>query len=288
VKRVIVVLAALAAVLWTGTPAVADDPIGGHNTQDGTLIHGSHHEQSGTPGSYHPGLPYVPSSGPPPPRFEDFYTPACSTNGPPPGGNDAMCMAATSVCKARGQTGDLFMQHWRRQVSPSTGNWEFVGSVCRGADDPVAQQPQITVEMVLDQAYAAAPKPTAVVQPGQRSYVHLPNNYYADAPSQTIPVVVLGQTIPVTFTVTRVDWDFGDGQTATGNGIKDADLHQPGAIEHGYETQGSYDITATSVISVSFALPGGGRQDLPGALEIPSAATTLPVGEIQTRVDSTS
>jgi hypothetical protein len=40
----------------------------------------------------------------------------------------------------------------------------------------------------------------------------------------------------------------------------------PGAIEHAYEAQGSYDITATSVISVSFTIPGG----------------------IQTRVDSTS
>jgi hypothetical protein len=286
-KRAAIVIGVLAMALWAGSPAQADDPIGGQNTHSGTVISGSHHEQSGTPGVYHPGQPYVHSSGPPPPVFEDYYTPACSTNGPPGGGGDAMCMAAASVCGTRGQKGEIFMQHWRRQISPTTGNWDFVGSVCRGADDPVQAPPQITVEMVLDQAYAAAPKPTAVVQPGTRSYVNLPNNYYAEAPSQTIPVVVLGQTIPVTFTVTDVRWDFGDGGTATGTGIKDADLHQPGSIEHAYEAQGSYDITATSVITVSFTIPGGGRQDLPGALEIPSGATTLPVGEIQTRVDST-
>ncbi len=288
-KRALVVIAVLAAALWIGGPAAAgDDPIGGQNTHDGTVLSGTHHEQSGIPGVYHPGQPYVHSSGPPPPVYKDYYTPACMTNGPPNTGSDAMCMAAVSVCKAQGHEGDLFMQHWRQQISPTVGTWQFVGSVCRGADDPVEQQPQITVEMVLDQAYAAAPRPTAVVQPGTRSYVNLPNNYYADAPSQTIPVVVLGQTIPVTFTVTDVRWDFGDGASATGTGIKDAALHEPGAIEHGYDAQGRYDITATSVISVSFTLPGGGRQDLPGALEIPSAATTLPVGEIQTRVDSTS
>ena len=164
----------------------------------------THHGQTGIPGVYHPGQPYVHSSGPPPPVYKDYYTPACMTNGPPNGGSDAMCMAAVSVCKTQGHAGDLFMQHWRQQISPTVGTWEFVGSVCRGADDPVEQKPQITVEMVLDQAYAAAPKPTAVVQPGTRSYVNLPNNYYADAPTQTIPVVVLGQTIPVTFTVTDV------------------------------------------------------------------------------------
>ena len=45
----------------------------------------------------------------------------------------------------QGQKGDLFMQHWRQQVSPTVGNWEFAGNVCRGADDPVVQKPQITV-----------------------------------------------------------------------------------------------------------------------------------------------
>jgi hypothetical protein len=287
VRRLLVALAAIAAVLWTGAPAVAGDPVGGNATDDGAFIHSSHHEQSGTPGTYHPGQPYVHSSGPPPPLYKDYYTPACGVNGPPNTGDDAMCMAAASVCKTQGQPDAIFMQHWQQQVSPTTGPWQFVGSVCRGPDDPVRQQPQITVEMVLDEAYAAAPKPVAVVQPGNRSFVNLPNNYYAEAPSQTVPVVVLGQTIPVTFTVNDVRWDFGDGGTATGTGIKDAALHQPGAIEHQYAAQGSYDITATSVISVSFTIPGGGRQDLAGALEIPSAATTLPVGEIQTRVDST-
>ena len=36
-KRALVLVAVLAVVLWTGGPAAADDdPIGGHNTGDGT------------------------------------------------------------------------------------------------------------------------------------------------------------------------------------------------------------------------------------------------------------
>ncbi len=43
----------------------------------------------------------------------------------------------------------------------------------------------VTAEMVVDEAYAAAPRPDAAVQPGTRSFVHIPNNYYADAPDDT-------------------------------------------------------------------------------------------------------
>jgi hypothetical protein len=287
VRRALIVLAALAIVLWGAGPATADPDVGGQNTHGGTIIQGSDQGQTGFPGIYHPGQPYQHSEGPPPPLYKDYYTPACSVNGPPGQDGGAMCMAATAVCKARGQDDAIFMQHWRQQVSPTVGTWEFQGNVCRGPDEPAQQEPQITVEMVLDQAFAAAPKPTAVVQPGNRSYVNLPNNYYADAPSQTVPVVVLGQTIPVTFTVTEVRWDFGDGATATGEGVKDAGLHQDGAIEHPYAAQGSYDITATSVMSVSFTIPGGGQQSLPGALEVPGEQRTLPIGEIETRVNAT-
>jgi len=44
----------------------------------------------------------------------------------------------------------------------------------------------VTAEMVVDEAYAAAPRPDAAVQPGTRSFVHIPNNYYADAPDDTV------------------------------------------------------------------------------------------------------
>ena len=146
--------------------------------------------------------PYVPT-GPPPPVYEDYWTPACSVNGPPGVGDDAMCMGATTICNTRDDDPSaIYMQHWRRQVPG--GSWEFVGNACRGADDPTEEEPEVTQEMVLDEAYAAAPRPTALVQPGTRSYVNVPNNYYADAADETVTVNVLGNPIPVQFTVTKV------------------------------------------------------------------------------------
>jgi len=59
-------------------------------------------------------------------------------------------------------------------------------------------------------------------------------------------------------------------------------------VEHAYDHQGSYDITATSTVGVRFTLPNGQAVELPGAFEFSSDPVTLPVGEIQTRVDSTN
>jgi hypothetical protein len=212
-------------------------------------------------------------------------------NGPPGdgvGGGDVMCMGAASICDARGQKDAIFMRHYRRLVGSPGATWELVGTECRGPNEPTQQQPQVTQEMVLDQAYAAAPHPTASVQPGTRSYVNLPNNYYAEAPDDTVTVNVLGHPIALTFTVSDITWDFGDGTSGSGEGVKDADVGAPGAVEHAYAAQGSYDITATSTVGVRFTLPNGQAVNLPGAFEFTSDTVTLPVGEIQTRVDSTN
>ena len=287
--RVAMTLVAAAALLaFAPAPAFAcGDGYGSHNSGGGVVIGGNQGCNNDDPGDYDPGNgPYVPT-GPPPPAYEHYYTPSCMVNGPPPGNSDALCTGAVTICDSRGQPSDIYMRHYRRQVAPTLGTWEFVGSECRGADDPVAEEPQVTEEMVLDQAYAAAPRPTAAVQPGARSYVNLPNNYWADAPDETTTVNVLGNPIAITFTVTDVTWDFGDGSSASGEGVEDAEVGAPGAVEHAYSRQGSYEITATSTVGVQFTLPDGQAVNLPGAFQFSSDPVTLPVGEIQTRVDST-
>ena len=262
---------------------------GSSTTGGGTNIGGACPGDGGD-GTSDPGSgdgPYVPS-GPPPPVYEDYYTPACSPNGPPGSDAGVMCMGAATVCDY--QTPDdpsvIWMQHWRRQVPG--GTWDFVGNECRGANDPTTVQPEVTEEMVLDEAYAAAPKPSAAVQPGTRSYVNVPNNYYANAPGRTTTVNVLGIPIQVVFTVNQISWDFGDGTSATGAGVQNAAVGAAGAVEHAYVTQGSYTIRANSTVGVRFTLPDGSAVDLPNAFEFSSAPVVLPVGEIQTRVDSTS
>lgn len=283
----------LAAVLAAGGLALVTAPAatagschyGGGAQGNGGAVTGNCHSENDDVSDDDDGDDYVPISGP---VYEDYWTPSCSVNGPPEAGSDAMCMGAIGPCQTRGQRGEIFMRHYRKLAGDPNAPWEYVGSECRGPDDPVQQQPQVTQEMVTDAAYAAAPKPTAVVQPGNRSYVNLPNNYYADAEDQTVPVEVLGHQIAVQFTVSDVTWDFGDGTTASGAGVKDADVGAPGAVEHAYSQQGSYAITATSTVGLSFTLPNGQTVNVPGAFEMTSEPVNLPIGEIQTRVDSTS
>jgi hypothetical protein len=266
---------------------------GSHTDSGGSIITGDQGCDSSDAGGYDPGSgPYVPS-GPPPPAYEDYWTPACMINGPPGdggvGGGDVMCNGAATICDTRGQKDAIFMRHYRRLVGDPKANWELVGTECRGPDEPTKAQPKVTQEMVLDQAYAAAPHPTAEVQPGNRTFVNVPNNYWADAADKTMTVNVLGHPIAVRFTVNDVSWDFGDGTPAGhGAGVENAEVGAAGAVEHAYATQGSYTITATSTVGVRFTLPNGQTVDLPNAFSMPGEPITLPVGEIQTRVDSTS
>ena len=112
--------------------------------------------------------------------------------------------------------------------------------------------------MVTEAARVVAPVNPPHVEPGNRSYVNIPNNYWADAPTVNTSITLLGQRIPLRWTPTRTSWSFGDGATATGNGIEGADLGAPGALEHSYSRQGTYDITTTTNYDLTFVLPGGG------------------------------
>ena len=99
-------------------------------------------------------------------------------------------------------------------------------------------------------------------------------------------VTVVGQTIPLVWTPTGTTRDFGDGASATGDGVQGADVGSAGAIEHSYARQGSYDISTTTTYNLSFVLPGQGTQTL-SLTAPPSPPITLPVREIQTVVDTT-
>ena len=100
-------------------------------------------------------------------------------------------------------------------------------------------------------------------------------------------VTVLGQVIPLVWTPTGTTWDFGDGTSATGDGVEGADVGAPGAIEHSYARQGDYEITTATTYNLSFVLPGQGAQTI-SLTSPPSAPVTLPVREVQTLVDFTS
>jgi hypothetical protein len=289
-RRVLVALLMAAGLLVAAAPGALADPCdyGSDTGGGGVNVGGACQGNGGTPGGGNPGNPGGGGpSGPPQPVYEDYWTPACSFNGPPGQGGDVMCMGATSICDTQGQPDAIYMQHWQREVFPDQGQWTLVGNECRGPQDPTTTPPVVTETMVVDAAYAAAPKPSAMVQPGTRSYVNIPNNYYADAQDQTVTVNVLGNDIAVTFVVEDVTWAFGDGATGTGVGRKDAEVGAADAVEHSYSRSGSYTITASTTLGVRFTLPNGQAVNTPGAITMDSAPVTLPVSEIQTRVDHT-
>lgn len=170
-----------------------------------------------------------------------------------------------------------------RFVQPAAGAVAaFSGTYC--ADPNAVPVPVVTPQMVTDAAKQVAPKPTAQVQPGARSYVNIPNNYFTEHAESTVPVTVLGQQIQVTFVPAGDAWDFGDGASGEGSGIEDADVGAAGAVEHAYERAGSYAISVSRTYTVRFTIPGG-PITVDDAFTIPGPETDLPVGEIQTRVD---
>ena len=122
------VIAAGLVVTTPWTAAAADCDYGSENGSGGTTIGGGCQEDPDPQGGDGDYSGYEPSTGPPPPVYEYYYTPACSANGPPGQGNpDALCMGATTICEAQGgDPGDLYMQVWRREVPG--GNWEVSAS----------------------------------------------------------------------------------------------------------------------------------------------------------------
>jgi hypothetical protein len=168
----------------------------------------------------------------------------------------------------------------------------FVQYAC--PDEPAAEpepgrppaRPQVTTEMVVQAARVTAPANPPHVEPGTVSYVNIPNNYWTESPVVRDSVTVVGQTIPLVWTPTGTSWDFGDGAGATGDGVEGADVGAPGAIEHSYARQGSYDISTSTTYNLSFVVPGQGAQTI-SLTAPPSPPVTLPVREIQTLVDFT-
>ena len=159
---------------------------------------------------------------------------------------------------------------------------------CAPTDDPEPGEPparpQITAAMVTAAASVVAPTSPPHVEPGEVSYVHVPNNYWTDAPTVNNSLTLLGVTIPLRWTPVATTWNFGDGSSATGNGVAGANVGAPGAVEHAYDRQGSYDITTSTAYNLTFVLPGQGAQTVQ-LTSPPSPAVTLPVGEVQTIVD---
>ncbi len=265
----LVILPATTASAAPCTPGVSTSP-------DGTVHEGGTCVTNPTPDPTNP-TPTVPV----PEWPKTVVIPACSGAFTLPPG---VQLDTTAYCP-QPPCPDGTWDRFARFVQPAAGAVAgFQGTFC--ADPEAPPVPVITPQMVTDAAKQVAPKPTANVQPGTRSYANIPNNYFTEHAESTVPVTVLGQQIQVTFVPVGDTWDFGDGATADGSGIEDADVGAPGAVEHAYDRTGSYGISVSRTFTVRFTIPGA-PVTVENAFTIPGPETVLPVGEIQTRVDNT-
>ena len=214
------------------------------------------------------------------PWTKTLYVEECSDATLPDGTMPVSCPPIP--CQAEGEL-PYFIYEQPMNGTQEAGQVVFAGEQCMAPGE--AQAPVITPQMVVDAAQQVAPEPVAQVQPGNRSYVNVPNNYWSEDTTETIDVNVAGTPISVTFLPTDDTWDFGDGAGATGSGIKDADVGAAGAVEHPYARSGSYSSTSRAPTRCSSRCRVGRS---PSTTRSPSPGPTpsLPVGEIQTRVDS--
>lgn len=285
-RRLVLPLVAAAVLVAVPSSASAgdDDPVyGGNADGDDAVINGSQNGtgQTGSGGSSNPVFTV------PKPYKEYRYIPACSAN-TPEGGPDSLCGAAVYTCP---DDGDIRYRVYTRQHDANGdvadgADFEYVGTQCRGVDDPPEGGPvQITTADIRDEARKAAPDTVVNVEPGNRSYVNVPTNFYAESAAQDATVQVLGQTIALRFEPSGFTWTYGDGSTGSGAGVKNAPVGGPGAVEHAYLRSGDVNITLARTFTVTFTLPGGQT----GTLPAPGVSNTsdpypLGIGEIQSVV----
>lgn len=287
-RRALLAPALALGILWlTASPGSADPnaDIGDNEVVIRDEDKGGQHGGRPTPPNDNVSGPG--SNQPPQPWTQEVYVVACPVNGPS-NPTDALCTGAVNTCP--GDEHRIRYRVYTRLMSPSgepMSSWTFDRMVCRGADEvePGVQEPVVTEEDVVDVARTAAPPPVIGSDPGTRTYVNVPTNFFADTGEQTVTLTVLGQAIAVAFTPTAVSWDFGDGQTGTGLGLAGAAVGHPDAVEHAYRRGGSVDVTATVTYSVTFTLPGGSPTTIPGQVTATSQPLPLRVSEIQSTVD---
>jgi hypothetical protein len=273
-----------AVVLLTSVGAIADTDVFGDG--DSAVVKGedSSTDQTGSGSGGGGGETVIKI---PKPYKEYKYVPACSAN-TVEGGADALCGQAVYSCPT---DGDIRYRVYTRQHdadgSVADGaDWEMGGTVCRGPNDPPEGGPVvITTADIADEARKAAPATVVHVEPGTKTYVNVPTNFYADTTVHDATVEVLGQQIGLQFRPTGFAWSFGDGASGTGAGVANSPVGGPGAVEHLYRRAADVEITLTRTFEVSFTAPGGVTGTLPApGVSNTSAPMPLEVGEIQTLV----
>jgi hypothetical protein len=148
----------------------------------------------------------------------------------------------------------------------------------------------VTAAVVWEQARRLLPKAAIGLAPRTTTLVNLQTIMWVDAQrQQDLPTVtIFGEQVTIHIRLTKVSWDFGDGDTdAPESPGKPYDkVHDPCAKKacsdyygHAYVRTGSMTITATASYHATFQVAGGPVVDIPGDIDGPTAAATIVVHE---------
>lgn len=148
----------------------------------------------------------------------------------------------------------------------------------------------VTAAVVWEQVRRLLPKAAIGLAPRTTTLVNLQTIMWVDAqPQQDLPTVtIFGEPVSIHIGLTKVSWDFGDGDTdAPASPGKPYDnVHDPCAKKtcsdyygHAYVRTGSMTITATASYHATFQVAGGPVVDIPGDIDGPTAAANIVVHE---------
>lgn len=216
-------------------------------------------------------------------RYETRWVLACEGNSVDSGDEVSACGYATAACQRRGEPGPLTYQ-WRRQVAPTVGSWQQVGSTCFPERVPRPMRPALTMESVRS-AFARTPfkRPVLVVQPpGGLTLVNLPTFFEASYPSpgygpgQVHTVTLLGRSVRIGVSSVEYRWVFGDGTpvlaTASAGGS-----WPNGDVQHVYTRAGRYSVQVKAVYRGRYSVDGGPWLPVDSAVTLAAPPVTLTV-----------
>lgn len=216
-------------------------------------------------------------------RYETRWVLACEGNSVDSGDEVSACGYATAACQRRGEPGPLTYQ-WRRQVAPTVGSWQQVGSTCFPERVPRPMRPALTMESVRS-AFARTPfkRPVLVVQPpGGLTLVNLPTFFEASYPSpgygpgHVHTVTLLGRSVRIGVSSVEYRWVFGDGTpvlaTASAGGS-----WPNGDVQHVYTRAGRYSVQVKAVYRGRYSVDGGPWLPVDSAVTLAAPPVTLTV-----------
>lgn len=168
------------------------------------------------------------------------------------------------------------------QVEPS-GRWNYQGMTCLGT-----QPPEVTPEMVRQRVVRLIPSATIGLAPRDATLVNIETVMWVDAPAtRTLPAItILGQQVVVRLKLDHVDWNFGDGSSATSDGPGKAYDEQndpchgvrcPDYFGHFYRDTGRTNIAAAAYWQASFTVDGGNAVNIPGTVAGPAGRAEIVV-----------